>query len=70
MKTEVRKELKIIPAKVSVVHHVRNVYECRNCEKHNRNILIIALKKARSLLNIGNFLSCKEIYGKVVVKML
>jgi transposase len=33
MSTEVRKELKIIPAQVSVVEHVRYVYACRQCEK-------------------------------------
>lgn len=32
MKTEVRKELKIIPAQVKVVHHIRQVYACRACE--------------------------------------
>ena len=34
MSTEVRQELKIIPAKVSVVQHVRYVYGCRHCENH------------------------------------
>jgi transposase len=33
MSTEVRQELKIIPAKVSVVRHVRYVYGCRRCER-------------------------------------
>lgn len=32
MSTEVRRELKIIPAQVKVVKHVRNIYACRNCE--------------------------------------
>jgi hypothetical protein len=31
MSTEVRRELKIIPAQVSVVEHVRHVYSCRWC---------------------------------------
>ncbi|PAV31081.1 IS66 family transposase [Virgibacillus profundi] len=34
MSTEVRKELKIIPAQVKVVEHVRHVYSCRHCERH------------------------------------
>lgn len=34
MSTEVRQELKIIPAQVSVVKHVRYVYSCRHCEKN------------------------------------
>ena len=33
MSTEVRQELKIIPAQVSVVKHVSYVYSCRRCER-------------------------------------
>jgi transposase len=33
MSTEVRQELKIIPAQVKVVKHVRHVYSCRHCER-------------------------------------
>ena len=32
MSTEVRQELKYIPAEVKVVKHVRYVYSCRHCE--------------------------------------
>ena len=32
MTTEIRKEIKIIPAQVSLVKHVTNIYSCRNCE--------------------------------------
>jgi transposase len=32
MSTEVRKEIKYIPAEVKVVEHVRYVYSCRRCE--------------------------------------
>lgn len=34
MSTEVRRELKIIPAQVKVVEHVRHVYSCRHCERN------------------------------------
>jgi transposase len=34
MSTEVRKELKIIPAQVKVMEHVRHVYSCRHCERN------------------------------------
>lgn len=34
MKTEVRRELKVIPAEVKVVEHHRAVYACRFCERH------------------------------------
>lgn len=33
MSTEVRRELKVIPAQVKVVQHVRHVYSCRRCER-------------------------------------
>jgi transposase len=33
MSTEVRQELKVIPAEVKVVQHVRHVYACRHCER-------------------------------------
>lgn len=34
MSTEERLELKVIPAQISVVKHIRSVYSCRNCEKN------------------------------------
>ncbi|GAE48449.1 mobile element protein [Mesobacillus boroniphilus JCM 21738] len=33
MSTEVRQELKFIPAELKVVKHVRHVYACRKCER-------------------------------------
>jgi transposase len=33
MSTEIRQELKVIPAQVKVVKHVRYVYSCRRCER-------------------------------------
>lgn len=35
MSTEVRQELKIIPAQAKVVKHVRYVYACRHCERED-----------------------------------
>ncbi|MCR4442719.1 MAG: IS66 family transposase [Peptococcaceae bacterium] len=35
MSTEVRQELKVIPAQVKVVRHVRYVYACRRCERED-----------------------------------
>lgn len=37
MSTAVRRELKIIPAQVKVVEHVRHVYACRACEREGTN---------------------------------
>lgn len=34
MKYEVRRELKIVPAKVTVVEHKKAVYVCKNCDKN------------------------------------
>lgn len=34
MSTQIRKELKIIPAQVTVVEHVQHIYSCRHCEEH------------------------------------
>lgn len=34
MRYEIRKELKIVPAKVSVVEHKKAVYVCKNCDKN------------------------------------
>jgi transposase len=41
MSTEVRQELKVIPAQVSVVKHVRYVYACRRCQKEDIRTPII-----------------------------
>lgn len=41
MSTEVRRELKIIPAEVKVVEHVRHVYSCRHCEQHEINTPVV-----------------------------
>lgn len=34
MKTEIRKELTVIPAQVMVTEHVQSVYACRNCQNN------------------------------------
>ncbi|TRM13138.1 IS66 family transposase [Lentibacillus cibarius] len=44
MSTEVRKELKVIPAQVKVVEHVRHVYSCRHCERHGIETPIMTAK--------------------------
>ena len=44
MSKEVRKELKIVPAQVSVVEHVQYIYACRDCEKNNTNTTVKTAK--------------------------
>ena len=41
MSTEVRQELKVIPAQVKVVKHVRYIYSCHRCEREEINTPII-----------------------------
>lgn len=41
MSTQVRRELKIIPAQVKVVEHVQHVYGCRTCEKQGTSTPIV-----------------------------
>lgn len=41
MSTEVRQEVKVIPAQIKVVRHVRYVYGCRQCEKHETTTPVV-----------------------------
>jgi len=50
MSKETRKELKIIPAKVSVVEHIRYVYACRNCEKNETETSIVTAPAPKALI--------------------
>jgi len=44
MSTQIRRELKIIPAQVEVVEHVQHIYSCRNCEKEGIETPIVTAK--------------------------
>ncbi|MGI6227152.1 MAG: IS66 family transposase [Peptococcales bacterium] len=50
MSTQVRQELKIIPAQVKVINHVRHIYACRNCEKNEINTPIVTAPAPAPLL--------------------
>ncbi len=54
MSTQVREELKIIPAKASVVRHVQHIYACRYCEKNaddaNAKVPVIKAAMPKPLL--------------------
>lgn len=41
MSTEVRQEIKIIPAQVKLVRHVRHVYSCRRCEREGISVPVV-----------------------------
>ncbi len=50
MSTEVRKELKVIPAQVKVVEHIRHVYSCRRCERNEINTPIVTAPMPKPVL--------------------
>jgi len=52
MSKEVRKELKIVPATVSVVEHVQYVYSCRDCEKNNTNTTVKTAKMPAPTISV------------------
>ena len=41
MSTEIRQEIKVIPAEVRVVKHVRHVYACRHCEREGTSVPVV-----------------------------
>lgn len=50
MKKEVRKELKIVPAKISIVEHVTYIYSCRNCDKEGTEGFIKSANSPKALI--------------------
>jgi len=50
MSKEVRRELKVIPAEVYVVEHVRYIYSCRDCERNNTSVPIIKAEAPEPLI--------------------
>jgi transposase len=50
MKTEVRKELKVIPAQVKMVHHIKQVFACRNCDETGTTGTIITAPMPKPVL--------------------
>lgn len=50
MSTEVREELKVIPAQVKVVKHIRYVYACRRCEREEINTPVLTAPMPASVL--------------------
>lgn len=50
MSTQVRQELKIIPAQVKVVKHIRYIYACRQCEQENITTPIIKAEMPKPIM--------------------
>jgi transposase len=65
MSKEIRKELKIIPAQVKVVEHVRYIYTCRACEKtSDGNVPIIKAEAPEAV--IKGSLASPSIVGHII----
>ena len=50
MSKEVRKELKIVPAQISVIEHVTYIYSCRNCETTGTKATIVKADSPKALI--------------------
>jgi transposase len=50
MTEEIRKELKVIPAQLVVIEHVRKVYACRHCEAHDIKTPILRAKMPNAVI--------------------
>ena len=57
---EIRRELKIIPARAIVVEHVQDVCSCRNCEKNNDHTPIVKAEMPEPVIK-GSFASAESV---------
>jgi transposase len=69
MGTEVREELKIIPAKAVIVRHVKNVYSCRNCEHNSDHVPIVKADMPEPVIK-GSFASPETIAHIAIQKYM
>src|SRR5690554_3670874 len=60
MGKEIREDLKLIPAKATIVRHVRNIYSCRNCENNSDKTPIIKADMPEPVIK-GGFASPEAI---------
>ena len=60
MGRETRREMKIIPAQVKIVEHVRHIYSCRNCEKNDVQVPIVKALVPEPVIK-GSFASSEAI---------
>ena len=52
---EIRKELKLIPAKVVVVEHAAHTYACRNCEQNGIEVPFAKAESPKLLISVSIF---------------
>lgn len=60
MGKEIRRELKLIPAKAIIIEHVQHVYACRECEKNACSVPIIKAQAPKPVIK-GSFASPEAV---------
>lgn len=50
MSTQIRRELKVIPASVTVIEHIQSIYSCRSCESNEEHASIIKAAMPKPIL--------------------
>lgn len=50
MSTDIRRELKMIPAQVKVIEHVQYIYGCRHCERHETETPIVKAQMPKPVI--------------------
>lgn len=56
----VRREFKIIPARLSIVEYIRYTYSCRNCEKNDTSVPVIKAPVPKAVIK-GGFASAEAV---------
>ena len=60
MGREIRRELKIIPARAKIVEHRQHIYSCRSCEKKNDHTPIVKAEMPEPVIK-GSFASAESV---------
>ncbi len=66
MKTIVRKELTVLPARVHVTEHVQHVYTCRNCELQEETTPVVYAEAPSPILK--NSLASPSLVASIMTK--
>lgn len=66
MKTVIRKELTVIPAKIHVTEHIKHVYTCRDCEKNQETTPVVNADAPSPILK--NSLASPSLVASIMVK--
>ena len=69
MGKETREEIKLIPAKVVILRHVRHIYACRNCEATSDHVPIVKADMPEPVIK-GGFASPETIAHIAVQKFM